>query len=177
MDDLSNDTRYDELIHLVDRQLADKATIRETKKLFPKFTNTKVTDSYLTDYVLEKYTYARSIGMDVQQSSDEAEVSQQFIEECLEGKDLYLKRFITLVKKEIFAAAQLRQNQLTFIVDAAKGGDVKAATTLIEKIWPKHYAKKLVTEDITPPESKLSDDELDSKIRALITQIKEEVAP
>ena len=178
MDDLSNDTRYDELIFLVDgKELTTKTLQKQVKELFPEFSGKSTNDSRLSDYVIEKYTYARSIGMDVQQAAYAAEVSQKFIGSCLEGKDLSLERFVMLVKKEIFAAAQLRQKQLTVLTDAAANGDTKSAITLIEKIWPKLYAKKLVTEDQTPPERKMSDDELDSKIRSLITQIQDEIAP
>lgn len=178
MTDLTNDNRYDELIYLVDEiEITPKEQLKRVKKIFPEFKGKAIRDARLSDYVIEKYTYARSIGMGVQQSAYAAEVSQKFIETCLEGKDLSLERFILLVKKEIFAAAQLRQKQLRVLTDAASNGDTKAAITLIEKIWPKHYAKKLVTEDQTPPESKLSDDELDSKIRSVITKIQDEMSP
>lgn len=167
-----DEERYDKLLFIVDEFGESKQAIADIQKLFPKFDpKNNTNDSKLSDFVIEQYAYSRSLGMDVAQAAYAAELSNIFIESCLEGYKLSLEVFLKLVKAERFAAAKMRREQLTILTQAAKDGDTKAAVTLMEKVWPKIYAKKLVIEEEEDPTGKWTDEELDSRIRALIADI------
>lgn len=173
MDD--NSSRYDKVVHITQEAgLSIEDQVIAISELFPSFDPTHtVNDEYLSDYIIEQYAYGRSMGMDVEQSAYAAEISNTLITICLDGLGLSLDRFLALIKAEIFASATMRRTQLAVVTDAAKAGDSKSAALLMEKIWPEHYAKKIVIEEKDDPDSKRSDDELDSRIRSLLAEIQE----
>lgn len=172
---MDDNSRYDKVVHITqEADLSIEEQVVAIRELFPSFDPSHtINDAYLSDYIIEQYAYGRSMGMDVEQSAYAAEISYTLITLCLDGLGLSLDRFLALIKAELFASATMRRTQLTIVTNAAKGGDSKSAALLMEKIWPEHYAKKLVIEEKDDPDSKRSDDELDSRIRSLLAEIQE----
>jgi len=141
---MDEDRKYDLVINITsETDLSEEEQIREISSLFPSFDGLPGRNNeLLSDYVIEQYAYARSIGMGMKEAAYAAEVSLTFIENCLNGEGLTLERFSALIRSEFVSKAQFRKEQLTTLSKASQEGDTKAAATLLEKIWPQHYVEK-----------------------------------
>ena len=162
---MDNASKYDILLRTVNEsEMSVEERDRAIVELFPDFgVGEAYNNKYLTDYVIENYSYNRSLGMTAKQAAHAAEVSSILIEEGLIGKGVSLERFMTLVKAELFATAIMRRKHLAIIDKEATSGNLFAALKFLEKVHPDLYAeqpKTIVKTEVTirkSPEQELKD--------------------
>lgn len=134
--------KYDRLIHLHEEtNLPREEVVEATKKIFPEFNDIALYDKVVGGYEAEMYMQARGKGLSVEEAAHAAEVSYYVIQQALVGKGLTLESFVTIVKAELFAKAQLVNRLLSIIERSESGHEVNAAAMLLEKVDPRRYGK------------------------------------
>lgn len=146
--------KYDLLIHTVkESNLSNSAKLQEVSKLFPKFNvKDKHNDGLLTDYILEAYAYARSLGLSIDDSANAINITGTLIKKLMEGEGLSLGKFVALVESEMYAAAEMKLKHLKKLDTSSDSSDgIKASISFLEKIYPDIYGPRAtVTHDVDP---------------------------
>jgi hypothetical protein len=146
--------KYDLLIHTVkESNLSNSAKLQEVSKLFPKFNvKEKHNDGLLTDYILEAYAYARSLGLSIDDSANAINITGTLIKKLMEGEGLSLEKFVALVEAEMYAAAEMKLKHLKKLDTSSDSSDgIKASISFLEKIYPDIYGPRAtVTHDVDP---------------------------
>lgn len=146
--------KYDLLIHTVkESNLSNSAKLQEVSKLFPKFNGKdKHNDGLLTDYILEAYAYARSLGLSIDDSANAINITGTLIKKLMEGEGLSLGKFVALVESEMYAAAEMKLKHLKKLDTSSDSSDgIKASISFLEKIYPDIYGPRAtVTHDVDP---------------------------
>lgn len=146
--------KYDLLIHTVkESNLSNSAKLQEVSKLFPKFNvKDKHNDGLLTDYILEAYAYARSLGLSIDDAANAINITGTLIKKLMEGEGLSLEKFVALVEAEMYAAAEMKLKHLKKLDTSSDSSDgIKASISFLEKIYPDIYGPRAtVTHDVDP---------------------------
>ena len=172
MGNLSTIQKYDLLVHIIEESdLSNEEQLKGIINLFPKFIPGKsLNDKYVTDMIIEEYSYARSLGLSIQDSAHTASVSSSLMHKVLDGEGLSLNRFLALVKAELYAEALSKKKHLTNLSDVSDEKNYKASIAFLEKIYPKQYGAKLQIEDVTEDKPSASPMELARKIAFILNQ-------
>jgi len=137
--------KYDLLIHTVkELNLSKPKQLAVVKELFPKF-DSKITDNdkLLTDYIIEAYSYSRSLGLSIEDSANSVKITSTLMHKLLSGEELSLDRFVSLIESEIYASAEMKVKHLKKLdTTADKTVDTKASISFLEKIYPTIYGPR-----------------------------------
>ncbi len=142
--------KYDTAVHIVEEsQLSLSDKLKGIAALFPEFDETQTqsnlhNDKHIGKYTLEKFAYARSVGMTVDDAAHAADKTSTVFNEMLEGKHLSLKTFIELIKTELFVAAEMRRKHLSNLDMASASDNYKATLAFLEKVYPELYSPKAI---------------------------------
>lgn len=135
--------QYDEIIHFTcEMRLSRVEQVEVVSDRFPKFKDTKIYDNIFDDYAIAQYTHARSLGQDTTSAAHYAEISALVMNNALDGIGVSLETFVSIIKAELFANAQMVTDLLNTIKRADNNTEVNAAVALLEKIAPERYGKQ-----------------------------------
>ena len=144
-DELTQEQRYDLLLHIVrESSLSKSEKLKGIKELFPSFDAKGATPyvAFITDYVLEEYAYARSLGLSVTHSAYSAHVSSTILHEALQGIKVSLDVFVKLAEAELYGQAEMKRKHLAKLDVSSEEGNYKSTIAFLEKIYPKEYGQK-----------------------------------
>jgi hypothetical protein len=147
MADLTLHQKYDILIHLIEESdETEESRLLRIQELFPKYNpENPYNEEHVDEYVIFKYSEARSLGMSVSDSAHSAEVSEKLMLKASEGEGLTLPTFLQFAKAELYSAAMKLREHLVRIGSGDKG--YKASLALLEKMYPDQYGAKVTVND------------------------------
>lgn len=164
--------KYDLVVHiLTEARLTDDERLAGVQKLFPLFTpESPHNDDLITDYIIEKFAYGRSVGMTVSNAAHSAEVSNTLMSQALAGVGLSTERFLSLVRAELYAMALCKRKHIANIGKASENGDYKASIAFLEKLYPADYGAKLVIDEPVKRQEANSTMELARKVAFVLQE-------
>ncbi len=113
-------------------------------KLFPMFTDNPIYDKVITTTILTMYAQGRGVGLDVEEAAHAADMTTILINKMLQGENISLELFITLIKTELFVLGHTKRTQLATMALAGAADDAKSAQATLENVFPKLYGKKML---------------------------------
>jgi len=144
--------KYDLLVHTVkESKLSKPKQLAVVKGLFPKFNaTTSGNDELLTDYIIEAYSYSRSLGLSIEDAANSVKITSTLMHKLLSGEDLSLDKFVSLIEAEIYASAEMKVKHLKKMdLTSDKPDGMKASIAFLEKIYPKIYGPRAtITHDL-----------------------------